>query len=77
MDQNGKDIPPLSQLLAPRGKWYSSSHFSNSTVPGTYFSYSNLCFGVLATILEKLSGQRFDIYMRQNVLLPLNVNASY
>ncbi len=45
--------------------------------PGTYFTYSTACFGILATVLEKLSGQRFDVYMRQNVLLPLGIHASY
>ncbi len=53
------------------------SHFSNTTAPGTFFFYTNVCYGILATVLEKLSGQRFDIYMRQNVLLPLQVNGSY
>lgn len=61
----------------PGGKWYSTNHFFHTRAPGTYFTYSNMCFGILATILEKLSGERFDLYMRHHVLLPMNVNASY
>jgi len=34
-------------------------------------------FGILGTILEKLSGQRFDVYIRKNVLQPIGVNASF
>ena len=45
--------------------------------PGTFFHYSNLNFGVLGTIIEKLSGQRYDVYMKENVLEPLGIAASY
>lgn len=45
--------------------------------PGAFFHYSNLNFGVIGTVIEKLSGQRFDIYMKENVLEPLGIEASY
>ena len=45
--------------------------------PGVFFHYSNLNFGVLGTIIEKLSGQRYDVYMKENVLEPLGIDASY
>ena len=45
--------------------------------PGTYFSYSNLNFVLLATIMEKVSGQRFDKYISKNVLKPLDIRGSF
>ncbi|MBQ9572207.1 MAG: beta-lactamase family protein [Acidaminococcaceae bacterium] len=48
-----------------------------SQAPGTYFSYSNLNFILLATIMEKVSGQRFDKYMNKNVLKPLDIKGSF
>jgi len=45
--------------------------------PGTYFTYSNLNFGLCGTFVERLSGIRFDIYARENVLNKLGVEASF
>lgn len=45
--------------------------------PGKYFSYSNLNFILLATMVEKITGQRFDTYMNRNVLQPLDIKGSF
>jgi Beta-lactamase class C and other penicillin binding proteins len=45
--------------------------------PGAYYEYCNLGYGVLATAIENISGQRFDEYMRVRVLSPLGLSASY
>ncbi len=45
--------------------------------PGRFYSYCNLGFGVMGTVIERLSGQRFDLYMREHVLLPLGVQGSF
>ncbi len=34
--------------------------FAPDTPPGTFFTYCNFNFGVLATLLERISGERFD-----------------
>ena len=57
-------------------------HFENSTdgvdrSPGTGFDYCNLNYGLVGTIIERITGQRFDIYMRENVLEPMGLKASY
>ena len=37
--------------------------------PGdTYFTYSNMNFPIVGSIVEKVTGERFDIWMRRNVL---------
>ena len=45
--------------------------------PGKYFSYSNLNFILLATMVEKITGQRFDTYMNRHILHPLDIKGSF
>lgn len=45
--------------------------------PGFYLSYCNLGFGVLGTILEAVTGTRFDLWIRDEVLRPLGIQGSY
>ncbi|MEM9303013.1 MAG: serine hydrolase domain-containing protein [Pseudomonadota bacterium] len=57
--------------------WADGGHFASDQPPGTYFAYSNLNFGVVATLLERASGERFDRLMRNAVLAPLDVDGSF
>lgn len=45
--------------------------------PGTQYDYCNLGFNTLGAIIEKISGVRFDRYVREVVILPLNLAASF
>jgi CubicO group peptidase (beta-lactamase class C family) len=45
--------------------------------PGSYFRYSNLGFPVIASIMEKASGERFDALMARLVLRPLGLTACF
>ena len=46
--------------------------------PGdNYFRYTNMNFPIVATIMERVTGKRFDIWMRRNVLEPMNLDACY
>lgn len=69
-------IPSLSEILTPGGAYYSTSNYNN-VLPGTYFNYSNLNYVILGTVMEKITGRRFDEYMRDSVLLPSGVDGSY
>ena len=53
------------------GKWEAS------TRPGAHFAYSNLNFGVVGTIMEAASGERFDRLMQRLVLDPLGLRGGY
>lgn len=75
---------PLSDYLVPGAphyedgaRWVAPSAEATDVGPGRYFSYANLNYGVLATVLESVTGQRFDRYMKQHVLIPLGCQASY
>lgn len=73
---NNNPIPNLSELLTTNGTYYTSGQFNN-TVPGTYFNYSNINYVILGTIIEKISNTRFDIYCKENISIPLGIDASF
>ena len=46
--------------------------------PGAnYFTYGNMNFPIVASIVERVTGERFDQYMRRNVLEPMKLDACY
>ena len=46
--------------------------------PGTgYFTYSNLNFPIVGSIVERVTGERFDIWMRREVLDPMRIDACF
>jgi CubicO group peptidase (beta-lactamase class C family) len=45
--------------------------------PGTQWSYSNLGYVFLGQIIERLSGDDFEVYIDKNILKPLGMTASY
>lgn len=45
--------------------------------PGTWFSYANLPWGVVAQVLERATGERFDRLARRTVLEPLGVPGGF
>jgi len=51
--------------------------FDAGHAPGTYFHYTNLNFPVVATVMEKVTGERFDKLMDRLVIVPLKLNACY
>lgn len=75
-------IPPtdsVAELLLPNGHfWDNGAHFAPATEPvGTYFTYSNLNYGLLGTIIENVTGRRFDLYQKENLFRQLDIKADY
>jgi CubicO group peptidase (beta-lactamase class C family) len=68
--------PGLGSLLCDTGKFFSKDLWLNAK-PGTRFQYANLNYGIIATLVEKLSCQRFDLYVKQALFNPLQLNADY
>jgi len=50
-------------------------NWSSYHKPGDFFSYCNLGYGVAATVMERVSGIRFDRLVNQMVLNPLHTAA--
>lgn len=70
------ELPSLGDLVLKVGRYYSSDMWLDKK-PGTYFCYCNANFGVIATLIEKLSGKRFDLFMEDELFKPLGVKARY
>lgn len=79
-------LPPpytLRDFFDPAGADYSGgAHFASAQGsadhgPGGYFTYANLNYGVLATIIEAVSGERFDQYMQRHLFAPLDIKGGY
>ena len=45
--------------------------------PGSYFQYTNFNFPVIAAVMERATGERFDRLMQRLVLAPLKLDACY
>ena len=61
----------LREAAAEPGAW-DSEH-----PPGTFFRYSNLGFPVVASVMERATGERFDRLMDRLVLKPLALEACF
>ena len=62
----------LRQALADPTTW-DADH-----APGAdYFAYANLNFPVVASAMEIVTGERFDIWMRREVLEPMKLDACF
>ena len=73
------DPPPiLESLLTPDGTYFTSDMFSSKESPSSnYFTYANINFGVVGTLVERLSNIRFDIFCRQEIFEPLGMTSSF
>lgn len=49
----------------------------NEYRPGSEHQYCNLNYNIIGTIIEKVSGERFDQYVRNHVLSPLRLYGGY
>jgi CubicO group peptidase (beta-lactamase class C family) len=45
--------------------------------PGSRWSYSNVGYVFLGQIIERLSGDDYEVYVTKNILMPLGMTASY
>lgn len=73
-------IPPevsVKEFFVPDGDyWENGAHFATEP-PENFFTYCNLNYGLLGTIIEIVTGKRFDIYQRENILSQLEMKADY
>jgi len=77
MDSYSKsNITSLSALFTDTGR-YATNDLWQLQAPGTYFYYSNLNYGIIGTLIEKISGKRFDIFCKENILKPLGIKGSF
>lgn len=71
-----KQFIRLEELLIPGGTLYTPETFTDFE-PGTHFQYSNFGSGILACIVEKISGEYFTDFIEKRLFIPLNIDASF
>lgn len=80
-DDLGYSFPaaqPLKSLLLPGGELYGNgAMWAPTAPPGLYFTYSNLNWAVIGTIMERVTGERFDRLMKRLLLEPMGLHGGY
>ena len=56
------------------GRWQDSYA---DRAPGEGYEYSNLAYNMVGAIIERVSGERFDAYVRRHVLEPLGLDGGH
>jgi CubicO group peptidase (beta-lactamase class C family) len=73
----GTDVA-LKDVLVPGSRLHGEGKmWAANAGPGAYFTYCNLGWGVIGTIMERVSGERFDRLMRRLLVEPLGLHAGY
>ncbi len=71
------DAPGRFQSLFAGRAAYAVSDPAGDRGPGAWFEYANLNYGVLAGVIEGVTGERFDRYMSRALLEPMGLDAGY
>lgn len=66
---------PLGETL--RARVAHPRAWDDAHAPGTTFRYTNLNFPVVASVIERVTGERFDHAMARLVLVPLGLDACF
>lgn len=69
---------PISEFFT-EGKSFHNPHCwgGPEEAPGVYFAYCNMNYCLLGTIIEQVSGERFDKYMAAHVFAPMGLTCGY
>jgi len=65
----------LDVINPAKGANYTKCY--NDYEPGTKFLYCNLDYNMTGTVIERISGERFDNYIRNHILRPLKLYGGY
>ena len=75
-DEAGYSFPAgtaLRSFLIPG----APATYARQAGPGDWFTYCNLGWGIIGTMMERATGERFDRLMRRLLLDPLGLEAGY
>lgn len=68
----------LKDVLLPDGRLFADGGaWAKNAKPGAYFQYANLPWGLVGTIMEKVTGERFDRLMRRLILDPMDLRGGF
>ena len=77
LDTNLKSVLQRATGRAGQGQTWATADAKADHAPGRYFTYCNLNFGVVGTVIEAVTRQRFDLYMQKTVLQPLGIAGGF
>jgi CubicO group peptidase (beta-lactamase class C family) len=66
----------IRSLFMPDSTYYTEDMFADHP-PGGYFQYTNCTWGLVATVIEQVSGKRFDRYCRDHIFKPMGIKSSF
>jgi D-alanyl-D-alanine carboxypeptidase len=71
--------PQASQPSSGAGKSDQTGlgNQTTQTRPGQFFTYSNLGFGLVGTMIEQITGERFDRWIGREILTPLGMTGGF
>lgn len=73
----------LEELVRPNGPFdadgtrWAKPEAGQDRGPGAFFTYTNLNYGVLATVLERITGERFDVTVERLILRPAGIAGAF
>ncbi|MDP1911934.1 serine hydrolase [Brevundimonas sp.] len=79
--RNGPSYPvpvgrPLAEAFTPGGRHFDEGGwFAPVSEPPGFFTYADVNFAVLAQIAERVSGERFDRFLKRTTLDPLGLDS--
>lgn len=79
--RNGPSYPvplgrPLAEAFKPGGRHFDDGGwFAPASEPPGFFAYADVNFAVLAQIAERVSGERFDRFVKRTMLDPLGLES--
>ena len=80
-DEAGYSFPAgtaLKDFVTPGARVYGEGNmWAPNAGPGEYFTYCNLGWGLIGTLMERIGGERFDRLMQRLLLQPLGLTAGY
>lgn len=80
-DDAGYSFPAgtaLKEFVSPGARLYDKgAMWASNAGPGDYFTYCNLGWGLIGTLMERVANERFDRLMQRLLLQPLGVKAGY
>jgi CubicO group peptidase (beta-lactamase class C family) len=68
----------LKDFVVPGARLYDKgAMWAANAGPGDYFTYCNLGWGIIGTVMEAVTGERFDRLMKRLLIDPLGLRAGY
>ena len=68
----------ISEFFQPGSPYHMPKGWAPAEeTPGVFFAYCNMNYCLLGTVIENVSGERFDRYMTRHIFEPMGLSCSY